>query len=548
MKGSTIPSLVALASSLALLPVAHSFVAPDLESRNYGSMLQLGVERVKHSDADLMRRDLVPVAIDNYYGVAYIATINLGSPAQTVKVQLDTGSSDLWVQAATNPFCAAKKTNCEESGTFDAAKSSTFSQLQNDPFNISYVDTTGAEGIYATDTLEIGNATIDNFVFGYAENSNSTLGVLGVSFTLGEQSNQSYPNLPYRLKQDSIIDLVAYSLWLNDLEANVGSILFGGIDKGKFTGELSVIPIYPEVTIQNTEYFADFNVTLTGITVSSSSDANNKSIVYGPSDALVTGYDTIYTILDSGTSLGTFPLPIITGIVDALGLSDAAQYQDQYAVYQVDCTLMTSDALVEFEFGGKASVVVTMDQFIQVLTTDAFGQDLCGIAMQASESLNPYSESYIIGDTVLRSAYVVYDLENRMIGLAQTSFNSSVTDLYSLSSAGIPNGLTGTGTNNSENEDNPSFTFASTFTDTASVIGTGITTDPGSPSLTAASVTASLTSPTPRSHGSTTTSARTTQNTSSGSNASGASTLASHPASAAVIIVAFVLGVGAILM
>ncbi|KAK9389502.1 aspartic peptidase domain-containing protein [Lipomyces mesembrius] len=547
MKGSIL-SLAALVSSLALLPVSHSFVASDLEPRNYGSMLQLGVERVKRSDSDLMRRDLVPVALDNYYGVAYIATINLGSPAQSVKVQLDTGSSDLWVQASTNPFCAAKRTNCEESGTFNAAKSSTFFQLQNDPFSISYVDTTGAEGIYATDTLEIGNATIDNFVFGYAENSNSSLGVLGVSFTLGEQSNQSYPNLPYRLKQDGIIDLVAYSLWLNDLDANVGSILFGGIDMGKFTGELSVIPIYPAVTVDNTEYFATFNVTLTGINVSSSSDANNKTIVYGTSNALVTDYNTIYTVLDSGTSLGTFPLPILTGIVDALGLSGSAQYQDQSALYQVDCTLMTSDGLVEFEFGGKASVVVTMDQFIQVLSTDAFGQDICGIALQASQSLDPYSESYIIGDTVLRSAYVVYDLENQMIGLAQTSFNSSVTDLYSLSSAGIPTGLEGKGTNNSENENNPSFTFASTVTDTASVTGTGITTDPGSPSLTASSVPASLTAPTSPSHGSTTTSARTTQNTSSGSNANGASTLASHPASVAVMIVAFVLGVGAILM
>ncbi|KAK9486484.1 aspartic peptidase domain-containing protein [Lipomyces starkeyi] len=539
MKGSIL-SFVALASSFALLPGAHSFVAPDLEPRNYGSMLQLGVERVKRSDADLMRRDVVPVVLDNYYGVAYIATISLGSPAQMVKVQLDTGSSDLWVQASTNPFCAAKTTNCEESGTFNAAESSTFSQLQNDPFNISYVDTSAAEGIYATDTLEIGNATIDNFVFGYAEDSNSSLGVLGVSFTLGETSDQSYPNLPYRLKRDGIIDLVAYSLWLNDLDANVGSILFGGIDTGKFAGELSVIPIYPAVTVQNTEYFADFNVTLTGISVSSSSDAKRKTIVYGTSDALVTDHNTIYTVLDSGTSLGTFPLPILAGIVDALGLSDVAQYQDQSALYQVDCSLMTSDTLVEFEFGGKASVVVTMDQFIQVLSTDAFGQDLCAIAVQASQSLDQYSESYIIGDTVLRSAYVVYDLENRMIGLAQTSFNSSVTELYSLSSSGIPNGLNGTGTNNSENDDNLSVTFVSTATETASVTGTAITTDPGTPS--------GLTAPTSHSHGSTTTSAHTTQNTSSGSSASGASTLTSHPASVVVMIVAFVLGVGAILM
>jgi len=38
-------------------------------------------------------------------------------------------------------------------------------------------------------------------------------------------------------------------------------------------------------------------------------------------------------------------------------------------------------------------------------------------------------EPYILGDTFLRSAYVVYDLKNNVIGLAQTNFNSTTSSI-----------------------------------------------------------------------------------------------------------------------
>ncbi|KAK9234926.1 aspartic peptidase domain-containing protein [Lipomyces kononenkoae] len=442
MKGGII-CIAGVASSIASVSAVTSFAAPDQGPRN-NCMLQLEFERVKCSEAGRVRhRNVVPVALYNYQDVAYMTTISLGTPAQTLQVQLDPGSSDLLVYAATDRFCTSGRASCQESGTFDATNSTTFLQLQNDSVADYYVDTTIASGTYAADTLEIGNVTIQHFIFGYVEDSNSTLAVLGVSFLSELTSQTKYPNLPYRLKQDGIIDLVAYSIWLNDIEASTGSIAFGGIDTGKFTGELSVIPMY-------VEYYSTYNVTLTGITVSSSGNTNDEIIVYGNADAIVSGGSTIYMVLDASTSLGTLPRPILTGIVNALGISNSAHFQEQYGFYRVDCTFMTSDAVVVFQFGGKASITVTMDQFIEILGADSFGNNVCGIALQSSQSLDTNSESYIAGNTILRSAYVVYDLESYAIGLAQASFNSSITNLFSLSSSGIPDGLKGTGSTNSK--------------------------------------------------------------------------------------------------
>lgn len=37
----------------------------------------------------------------------YFANISVGTPAQTLMVQIDTGSSDVWIPSSANAFCAA---------------------------------------------------------------------------------------------------------------------------------------------------------------------------------------------------------------------------------------------------------------------------------------------------------------------------------------------------------------------------------------------------------------------------------------------------------
>ncbi|KAK9234929.1 aspartic peptidase domain-containing protein, partial [Lipomyces kononenkoae] len=445
--------LVAAGVSLAVGSAAtDSLVAPHLEPRSYCGIPQLSVERVKLSRAGAVRRDVVPVSLDNK--VMYLTTINLGTPRQPFQVKIDTARSDLVVLASTDPFCS--QGNCDYSNTFDASASSTFDQLQNVSFAITFDDGTGANGTYGADTFNIGNATLKNFIFGYAEYSDTSLGVLGISYPRDEASmahNVTYANLPYSLQDAGIIDLVAYSLWLNDLDANTGSILFGGIDTGKFTGELAVIPMHSI----NSNYI-DFNVTLTGITVLSGS---NETVVYGTTDAVIPrGDGPNYVVLQSDSSYGAFSFDVLEAIVNGLGLSDSVTYS--YGFYLVDCSFMNSDARVVFEFDHKASITVTMHQLIQVLFSSS-GGNTCGIALQDWDYLPGLDQSaYIAGDSILSSAYVVYDLENHMIGIAQTSFNSSVTNLLSLSSSGIPESLIGTGANNSAGSTSSAPTSAAT--------------------------------------------------------------------------------------
>ena len=73
-------------------------------------------------------------------------------------LQIDTGSSDLWVNIPTSTFCKNGTNGCEAiGGTYNIKASSSFRFLSDD-FAISYADNTGAMGDYALETFEIGSA------------------------------------------------------------------------------------------------------------------------------------------------------------------------------------------------------------------------------------------------------------------------------------------------------------------------------------------------------------------------------------------------------
>lgn len=101
-----------------------------------------------------------------------------------MRLVLDTGSSDLWCNAANSTLCSSQPKACSSSGTYDAGSSSTYSFVSSD-FNISYADTSGASGDYVTDTLHIGGVAITDFQFGVGYSSSSS-GKCRVVVSLGK--------------------------------------------------------------------------------------------------------------------------------------------------------------------------------------------------------------------------------------------------------------------------------------------------------------------------------------------------------------------------
>ncbi|KAK5017021.1 hypothetical protein LTR60_001429 [Cryomyces antarcticus] len=407
-------STIAFAATLLSLTQAISLVKRD------------GPPAVVHADTqrrqvanpllrDRLRRraGTVQQTLDNLETL-YFANVSLGTPGQTLRLHLDTGSSDLWTNVASSQLCQTRGSPCSVAGTFAPNSSTTYKYLNGD-FNISYVDGSGSTGDYVSDTLRIGGATLKNQQFGIGYQSSSPQGILGIGYPVNEVAvnragSQPYANVPLNMVQQGLINANAYSLWLNDLDASTGSILFGGVNSDKFHGSLQTLPVIKEAGI-----YAEFVIALTAVGI------NGKA-------GSITSKQAYPVLLDSGSSLMYLPDSVANAIFKQLG----ATYDQSQGAAFVDCSLARNTSTVDFTFSSP-TISVAMNELVIVAGVSR-GQPICILGIAPAGSSTP-----VLGDTFLRSAYVVYDLHNNQISLAQTNFNSTTDNILEISnSTGVP--------------------------------------------------------------------------------------------------------------
>jgi hypothetical protein len=336
----------------------------------------------------------------------YYLNITVGTPPQKLAVQIDTGSSDLWVLAPNADACQeiTGVDGCNW-GTFNPNISSTFQEIQNGTFDIQYADGTEITGDYVSDVVGFGgNVTVKHQTMGLAySTSGDTYGLMGVGFDANEANasyGPTYPNIIDELKNQGYINAKAYSLWLNDLEASTGSILFGGVDRSRYLGDLIGLPIQPDVYTDN---LTSFTVSLTSV---SFTDSRATFPLHADGMALP-------ALLDSGTSLTYLPDDLAKSILSGVGVA----FDNGTETNLAPCSLNRSDAQLTFGFGGPGGplINVSLSEFVSdpyVLEDGSIytvaGEPICVFGIMAGGD----NTSTILGDTFLRSAYVVYDLDN----------------------------------------------------------------------------------------------------------------------------------------
>ncbi|TAQ87672.1 hypothetical protein B7494_g4023 [Chlorociboria aeruginascens] len=366
----------------------------------------------------------------------YYVNVTIGTPAQDLMVQIDTGSSDVWVPSSTSSVCQDQQDGGCPGGAFISGSSSTFAVVEEGGFNISYVDGTGAAGDYFQDTFSIGGSTLKSLEMGLGSDSTISVGIMGIGYNTSEANVETgngtiYANLPVAMVNDGLINTEAYSLWLNDLDSSDGSILFGGIDTKKFSGDLISVKVYPT---GNTDVITSFTVALTSVSVTSPS---------GTDQLTPAGYAEP-AILDSGTTITLLPDAIAEVVLEELG----ASFSREVGGYVVPCSLADKNGTLNFGFGstGGPTIKVQVSELVLPLTSET-GQTLTYNNGEAAcqLGLEPAGEDpTLLGDTFLRSAYAVYDLINNRIALAQTEFNVTDSNVVSFGSSGaaIPSAAT----------------------------------------------------------------------------------------------------------
>jgi len=364
------------------------------------------------------KRAVLQVGLDNSPGFGYYANLSIGKPAQNIAVQVDTGSSNLWVNSATSAYCS-KPGNCAY-GSYDVNASST-SQYVNSKFNVTYIGSNGASGDFVTDNVQIGNSTVNGLQFGVGINSTTQQNVWGIGYGNANELVSAafqYPNTPLQMVKNGLINTPAYSLYLNDLESRTGSILFGGVDTACYKGELQSVPIIP---YKGT--YTILQITLDSVNTTTNGNLNTTSTTDLPQVA----------VLDSGASAVLLP----TDIAQQIWVTFGVTYSNADGFASCPCSVANNTGTVDFGFSGiKLSVPVS--EFVREFSgNSAPSPGTCLFDLQPLKTAGSYAP-IILGDPFLRSAYVVYDLVNNEISLAQTVFNAQSSNIME-----IMNGTTG---------------------------------------------------------------------------------------------------------
>lgn len=207
-------------------------------------------EQFRHSNLHIKRDDnadtLTLKALNDISSGGYYSEFDIGTPPQRISFQLDTGSSDTWVnsnesdlcsdmeaQRATGLFCGE---TCMGSLTtdligppapkhrllanrwvllaVDSEKSKTFELVDRNGFNITYLDTRNIQGDYFEDTVTIGDVKVKKQQLGLALKSVRPTGIMGLGFSSNVASEEKYKTIIDNMVDQGFIETPAFSLYL----------------------------------------------------------------------------------------------------------------------------------------------------------------------------------------------------------------------------------------------------------------------------------------------------------------------------------------------
>ena len=186
----------------------------------------------------------------------YYGEVRVGTPAQSLTVQVDTGSADLWVPANC-PKCSGKQFKPEQSHTYENRESSfeeyyvrPFGPSTNLCFLIEFQGRGHVSGVVASDIVSISGLSVKDQAFGAATDKSEEFsrdpndGLLGLAFKDIAQTGQ--PTFFENLVEKKWIPPL-FSVHLTRRRKEGSELCFGCSDETKTIGETVWVPLLSRV-------------------------------------------------------------------------------------------------------------------------------------------------------------------------------------------------------------------------------------------------------------------------------------------------------------
>ncbi|KAL7279207.1 hypothetical protein ACG7TL_007047 [Trametes sanguinea] len=342
---------------------------------------------------------IVPVVFasdrETYYILAGVGNVSL-------RLALDTASADLWFVSSD---CNDRACNVPKYPL--AFKSPTFESVNSNAteFNVSYADSTGAQGFVAKESVSLGNLTVANQAIGLATSSNVTFtdqvsGVLGLGFprlsTISSLASNATPFFA-TMAQNGLLDYPLFGLSLT--RDSSGSLSFGAIDGSVVTNRSliewnEVVPFAPFGAQSNVSSYLQWAVVLEGISV------NGTTVTPEPTYPAQT-FNSSLALIDAGTAGIYGPYQDVSRIYSQIPEARLVDDDDGVGQWVVPCEIQET---IAFNFGGHEFILEPTDYLIGPA---AGNPALC---LSWPQALPPSSDGidWQLGSPFLRTVYSIY--------------------------------------------------------------------------------------------------------------------------------------------
>ncbi|OAX80870.1 hypothetical protein ACJ72_04789 [Emergomyces africanus] len=357
---------------------------------------------VFHADSTSLPHSL-PISSDGF-DYSYFSVINFGSKRQPMWMLIDTGASKTWLISSN---CTLEP--CKMHNSFGSEDSDSLT-ITDTPFSVTY-GSGNVSGFLATDSVSFAGFDLPQVGFGSVLNMSDEFksypmdGILGLG--RAPASKVKVPTVMQELQNAGLLkkNIIGVNLQRHHDGARDGQIVFGDIDKTKFTGNLLYTTTLPDVD--------HWEVPLDDTLVDGTPlNLKNKTGIF-----------------DTGTSFILMPFDDAKRIHDAI--PTAVQSTKWDANWELPCSTTS-----------KIELVVSGAKY-RISPKDYVGEKVKdGICRSNIVGHQPFkADQWLLGAAFLKNVYAVFDFDENRVGFAvriETELPSSSTSQPTPTSSGSP--------------------------------------------------------------------------------------------------------------